>query len=125
VKINAPPAGTAGFMNPVAASIQTPTPGSTIQALMALDSVISNWTLASNPVTKRLTSAVARGTVSLDLGRGRILPALNVSTRNSALQTGIVDDVVAGFLDIPSLFAGQGQRHPSQKVKTPGRLTGS
>jgi len=125
VKVNAPGSGTAGSINPVAASIQTPTSGSTSQGLMALDSVISNWTTASNSMMKRLTPPKAGDTVSVELEAESILPVANVSTRSPVLQVGTVDALVAGGFDIQSLFAGKGQRYASQKVKMQGRLTGS
>jgi len=117
VRISAPGSRTAGSMRPVAASVQTPTPGSTSQGLMALDRVISNWTPAIHSMMKRLTPLKAGGTVSLDLGRGGILPAMTVGMSSPVLQAGIVDAVVAGDLDIRLLLAGKGQRSPSQKVK--------
>jgi len=125
VKINAPGSPTAGSMTPLAASVQTPATGSTSQGLMALDSVISNWTPASNSVMKRLTPSKAGGEVSLGFPGESILSAVNVSTRSPVLQVGTLDAVVAGDLDIPSPFAGKGQLYPSRKVKTPGQVTGS
>jgi subtilase family serine protease len=118
LKTVAPGSRTAGSMRPVAASAQTSTPGTTNQGLMALDSVISNWTPASNPMTKRLTAPMAGDTVSVDIGGARILPAMNVGTRSPVLPAGILDALVAGSFDIPSLFADTGQRNPSHKIKT-------
>jgi len=124
VKINAPGFGTAGSMRPVVASVQTPTLESPSQGLMALDSVISDWTVASNPVMKWLTPSTAGGTVSRGLWGESVIPAVNVSTRSPVLEAATVDALVAGDLDIRSLFAGKGQRHLSQRAETPERLTG-
>ncbi len=117
MKTDAPGSGAASSLRAVAAPAQASTPGTTSQGLMALDSVISNWTPASNSMMKRLTPSTAGGTISLDLGRARILPAMNAGTRSPVLDVGILDAVVAGDLDIRSLFAGKGQRSPSPKVK--------
>ncbi len=81
-------------------------------------SVISNWTPASNPMTKRLTAPMAGGTVSLGIGGARILPAMNVGTRSPVFPAGILNALVAGSFDIPLLFADTGQRNPSHKVRT-------
>ncbi len=100
-----------------------PTPGTTSQGLLALDSVISNWTPVSNSMTKRLTRPAAAGMVSLDLGKDSVLPAMNVGTRSLVLDAGLVDALVAGDHHVWSLLAGKGQRPLSQTVKTLGRLT--
>jgi hypothetical protein len=68
---------------------------------------------------------MAGGAVLLDLGRGRILPTANVSTRSPVLEAGILDSVVAGDIDIQSLFAGKSQKHPSQKASAPVHVSGS
>jgi hypothetical protein len=125
LKVNAPGSRTAGTMRPVAPSAQNPTPGTTSQGLMVLDSVINDWMPASNSMMKRLTPPRAGGTVSLGFPGESILSAVNVSTRSPVLQVGTLDAVVAGDLDIPSPFAGKGQLYPSRKVKTPGQVTGS
>jgi len=125
VKSIAPGSPGAGSIRPVGASSQTQTPGTSSQGIMALDSVISNWTPASSSMMKRLTTSMAGRTVSLDIRRGLMLPAVNMGARSPVLDQGIVDAVVAGGDDIPSLFAVKGQRDPSQKVKTLGRLPGS
>jgi len=92
---------------------------------MALDSLISNWTPASISMMKRRTRPAAGGNVALDLGRSRVLPAMNASTRNPVLQVGMLDAGVAGDFGIRSLFTGKGRGYPSLKAKPPGRLTGS
>lgn len=106
-------------------SALTFTPSNTSQGLMALDEVIFNWTTASDSMMKRLTAPTAGATVSLDLGRARILPAVNVGTRSSGSPGGDRGRCGREGLDIPPLFAGKGQWYLSQKVKTPGHLTGS
>ena len=105
LKSIAPGSPGAGSIRPAGASFQTQTPGTSSQSIMALDSVISNWTPVSSSVMKRLTTSMAGGTVSLAIGRGLMLPVVNMGKRSPVLDEGIVDVVGAGGNDIPSLFA--------------------
>ena len=87
----------------VAAPSRPPTPATTSQGLMALDEVIMNWTPASNSTMKRLTPSTAVGGVSVDLVRGRVLPAASMSAGNPVLQAETVDVIMAEYHMVQTL----------------------
>ena len=94
------------------------TPGTASQGLLALESVINDWTPVSNSMLKRFPSGLGRATLSLDLDAERDFPTVNAGTRKLVLDVGTVDVRILMNSNIPSLLGGHGPRNLSRKART-------
>ncbi len=69
-------------------SLESPATGSTNQALMALDSVINEWTPGGGTAIKRLVPFTGKRTALPGTGKVKVLPAMNLTNDHRGCRSG-------------------------------------